>query len=199
MHTRRIECEGFRRADGMFEIDGHITDIRPFPYYGHWSNDVVDGKPVHEMWLRLVIDENKTIVDVEAALDHTPFPTCGEVTNHYKRLIGITIGPGLGKQVFDQVGGTEGCTHVTGLVQTMATTLLQALASEAQRVRPGDETLSGDDLLRQRMQKVGDAFTNSAAPGYTLLNTCYSHSSSGPVVKRLAPEYHQAKNEDSED
>ena len=196
IHHRVVECQGFRRADGLLEIDGHITDIRPFPYYGHWSNEVVTGQPVHEMWLRLTIDGTKTIVAVEAALDHTPFPTCPDVGAHYQRLVGLTIGPGMGKDIFERVGGTEGCTHVTGLIQAMATTLFQAMASEAQRLTPGDETLEGDELLRKRMRKVGDAFANSAAPGYPLLNTCYSHSSTSPVVKRLAPEYHHPEGED---
>ena len=135
IHQRKIHCEGFRRPDGLVEIDGHITDTRPFPYYGHWEGEIVDGAPVHEMWLRLVIDQNRQIVDVEAAMDHTPFPRCLDVNAHYRRLIGLQIGAGLNKQVFERVGGTQGCTHVTGMIQIMATTLFQALASEAQRIR----------------------------------------------------------------
>ncbi|HEY3431031.1 MAG TPA: DUF2889 domain-containing protein [Rhodocyclaceae bacterium] len=198
IHRRHITCEGFRRADGLVEIDGHITDIRPFPYHGHWDGEIVDGSPVHEMWLRLVVNQDKLIVDVETAMDHTPFPSCMEVTNHYKRLIGLTIGPGLGKHVFSAVGGPKGCTHVTGLIQTMATTLLQALASEATRILPNTEHLTGDALMQKRMQKVSDVFADSAAPGYPLLNTCYSHASSSPVVKRLAPEFHKADTKDKD-
>jgi len=37
IHRRHITCEGFRRADGLVEIDGHITDIRPFPFHGYWG------------------------------------------------------------------------------------------------------------------------------------------------------------------
>jgi len=125
-----------------------------------------------------------------------PSPRCMEVTDHYKRLIGLTIGPGLGKHVFSAVGGPKGCTHVTGLIQTMATTLLQALASEATRIVPNTEHLTGDALMQKRMQKVSDVFADSAAPGYPLLNTCYSHTSSSPVVKRLAPEFHKADTKD---
>ncbi|HTH40689.1 MAG TPA: DUF2889 domain-containing protein [Rhodocyclaceae bacterium] len=193
IHRRHITCEGFRRPDGLIEIEGHITDIRPFPYHGHWDGEIVDGSPVHEMWLRLVINEQKTIVDVETAMDHTPFPSCLDVTTHYKRLVGLTIGPGMAKQVFKAVGGTEGCTHVTGLIQTMATTLFQALASEATRILPDTEGLGEEALMQQRMQKVSDVFADSAEPGYPLLNTCYSHASDGVVVKRLAPKFHKPK------
>ena len=191
IHSRRITCEGFRRNDGLIEIDGHITDVRPFPYYGHWDGEVVDGAPVHEMWLRLVVDQDKKIVDVNTVMDHTPFPRCLDVTEHYQRLIGLTIGPGLGKQVFDAVGGAKGCTHVTGIFQTMATTLLQALASEAQRILPNASGKSTEALMIERSQKISAAFSNSAEPGYPLLNICYSHASDSPVVKRLAPEFHE--------
>lgn len=192
IHQRKIHCEGFRRQDGLIEIDGHITDLRPFPYYGHWEGEVVDGAPIHEMWLRLTINQDKQIVDVEAAMDHTPFPRCLDVNTHYKRLIGLNIGTGLNKQVFDRVGGVEGCTHVTGMIQIMATTLFQALASEAQRILPNREGKSDTALLQDRIRKVGAAFANSAEPGYPLLNTCYSHAANSPVVQKLAPEFYSA-------
>jgi hypothetical protein len=46
--------------------------------------------------------------------------------------------------------------------------------------------------MQKRMQKVSEIFAGSAPPGYPLLNSCYSHAASGPVVKRLAPEFHKA-------
>ena len=190
IHQRKIHCEGFRRPDGLVEIDGHITDTRPFPYYGHWEGEIVDGAPVHEMWLRLVVDQDRRIVDVEAAMDHTPFPRCLDVNAHYKRLIGLHVGAGLNKQVFERVGGTQGCTHVTGMIQIMATTLFQALASEAQRILPNSEGKSSEELMKERSHKISVAFANSADPGYPLLNTCYSHASNSPVVHRLAPAFH---------
>ena len=30
LHTRRIEINGYRRADGLFDIEGRLTDTKPF-------------------------------------------------------------------------------------------------------------------------------------------------------------------------
>ncbi|RTL49109.1 MAG: DUF2889 domain-containing protein [Rhodocyclaceae bacterium] len=191
LHSRRITCEGFRRKDGLVEIEGHIIDVRPFPYHHHWDHGVVDGTPIHEMWLRLVLDDSKKIVDVEVALDNTPFPRCKEVDAHYKRLVGLTIGAGFSKRMFDLVGADQGCTHVTGLLQSMATTLLQALASEAQRLQPTPPGVSEEALMAVRAEKIGAVFrTPSVDPAYPLLNSCYSHAAVSPVVKRLSPQHY---------
>lgn len=198
IHDRRITCAGFRRQDGLLDIEGHIIDIRPFPYYDHWDGSVVDCAPVHEMWLRLTIDQEKRIADVEAAMDHTPFPNCPGVANHYKRLIGLVISPGFGKRMHDRVGNIQGCTHVTGLIQIMATTLLQALTSEAQRILPPKDGESDEALRGKRLQLMRSAFANPEAPRYPLLNTCYSHAAFSPVVERLAPEYHRPEKLESE-
>ena len=31
LHTRQIECHGYRRADGLFDIEGHSTDTKTSP------------------------------------------------------------------------------------------------------------------------------------------------------------------------
>lgn len=31
VHTREIRCQGFRRSDGLWEVDGHLKDLRDFP------------------------------------------------------------------------------------------------------------------------------------------------------------------------
>ena len=30
MHTRRIRCEGFSRADGLWDIEAHLIDTKPY-------------------------------------------------------------------------------------------------------------------------------------------------------------------------
>ena len=30
LHTRRIEINGYRRADGLFDIEAHLTDRKSF-------------------------------------------------------------------------------------------------------------------------------------------------------------------------
>ena len=51
------------------------------------------GEPVHEMWLRLTIDDSMRIHEVEAVTDYGPFGMCPAITDNFKRLEGLTIGP----------------------------------------------------------------------------------------------------------
>ena len=30
MHTRTVECRGYLRDDGLWDIEGHMTDTKPF-------------------------------------------------------------------------------------------------------------------------------------------------------------------------
>lgn len=193
MHTRRIVCDAYRRQDGLIDVEGHITDIRPFPYYNHWDQTVVDGTPIHEMRMRLTINADKRIEAVEVSFDNTPFPHCANCNSHYQRLVGLTIGAGLGKQVVKAVGGSEGCTHVTSLVQILATTLFQALASEVQKVLPNPEGKSDEQLHLERTDRINTVFAGSGEPDYTLLNSCYSHAETSPIVKIFAPRFYQRR------
>lgn len=192
MHTRRIVCDAYRRTDGLIDVEGHITDIRPYPYYNHWDQSIVEH-PIHEMRMRLTVNADKRIEAVEVSFDNIPFPHCAGSTEHYQRLVGLTIGAGLGKKVAAAVGGVEGCTHLTGMVQIMATTLFQALASEVQRVMPNPEGKSAEQLHMERSDRINAVFAGSGEPDYALLNTCYSHAETSPIVKVFAPRFHQRK------
>src|ERR1044071_2490278 len=71
-HTRRVRYEGYKRADGLWDIEAHLSDIK--------NNDFDlktgvrrAGLPVHEMWLRITIDRSLTIVDATASLDAVPY------------------------------------------------------------------------------------------------------------------------------
>jgi hypothetical protein len=40
-HTRQIVCEGFERADGLYDIDGWLTDTKAFVF------NAVRGPPTY--------------------------------------------------------------------------------------------------------------------------------------------------------
>ena len=56
-HTRRVRFEGYKRADGLWDIEAHLTDVK------NHDNPMKAGvrragQPIHEMWLRLTIDRS---------------------------------------------------------------------------------------------------------------------------------------------
>ena len=73
LHLRRVSYEGFRRDDGLFDIEAHITDHKDRDYklaMGTRSKDI----PVHNMWARVTIDRRFEVIDIEAVTDEMPYP-----------------------------------------------------------------------------------------------------------------------------
>jgi hypothetical protein len=72
-HTRRVRYEGYKRADGLWDIEAHLTDIKNHDF-DLKTGVRRAGLPVHEMWLRITIDRSLTIVDAVASSDAVPYP-----------------------------------------------------------------------------------------------------------------------------
>ena len=73
LHTRAIEINGYRRADGHYDIEAHLTDVKSFGQTNYDRGYIEAGDPVHDMWLRLTVDETMHIHAVEAVSDKTPY------------------------------------------------------------------------------------------------------------------------------
>lgn len=170
IHTRLVECRGFRRTDGLWDIEGHLTDTKSYPFDSQFRGTVEAGTPVHQMWIRLTVDDNLIIREVEAATDHSPFPICGGITPNFKKLEGLSIRPGFNAKVRELLGGVEGCTHLVEMLGPVATTAFQTIYPYRERLR------------RERGE------TSASPRRLSLLNTCHGWSSKEEVVKRLYPE-----------
>ena len=72
LHTRAIEMRGYIRDDGLWDIEGHLTDRKSYGYDGGFRGWVEPETPVHDMWLRLTVDDDLVIRACEAATDHHP-------------------------------------------------------------------------------------------------------------------------------
>lgn len=128
LHFRNIEMRGYRRPDGLFEIEGHLTDTKTFDFSpGGGDNTVKAGQPIHEMWLRLVIDSKLFIHDVLAVTDHHPFPQCPEATRIMASLKGLTIGAGWQSAIRERLGKADSCTHLREMLIPMGTAAFQSL------------------------------------------------------------------------
>ncbi len=127
MHTRAIECKGYEREDGLWDIEAHLVDTKTYAHTRRQGGrDRDPGQPVHDMWIRVTIDLDLKIHDVEARTDEGPYPVCGNITSNFKTLAGVTIGPGWRKAIAERVGGVLGCTHLGELLGPLGTTAYQA-------------------------------------------------------------------------
>ena len=163
-HHRRIDIRGYRREDGLWDIEGHLTDTRSqaleFP-----DGVRAPGVPVHSMWVRLTVDKTALIVAACADTEASPYVgTCGNITPVYEQLVGLRVGPGFGANLRRLFAGTRGCTHMSELVGTMASGVIQTLAGE---------------FLGVREQKPFQ------------LDRCHALHSSGPVVALHYPTWYR--------
>lgn len=170
LHTRRITCQGFQREDGLWDIEGNMTDEKTYSFHNEWRGEVKPGDFIHNMWIRLTIDDSLTVHAVEAVSDHTPFSHCGDITPHYQRLVGLRIGPGWTAAIKERVGRVQGCTHLSELLGPMATTAFQTVATITRPAEPHDPA--------------------QPPPRPPVLNTCHAWASDGAPVRRYFPAFY---------
>jgi len=128
-HIRRITCEGFERADGLYDIDGWLTDTKGF-VFNSIRGEIPIGEPQHDLGLRITIDMEFMIQDVVAVMDTTPTDHCLGAAPNFSKLIGLKLTPGFNKTARTVLDGTLGCTHLIDLLGPMATTAYQTVWSK---------------------------------------------------------------------
>ena len=170
LHEREIIIRGYRRADGRFDIEAHLTDTKSYSFPSEDRGQIPSGEPLHEMWVRLTVDEDMLIESCEAATDHGPYRICPDAAPNFSRLAGLRIGRGFLKQAAERVGGVAGCTHLRELLQQLGTVAFQT-------------------LYPVRARKEAAASTANSAP--RLLNSCYAYAASSPVVQRRWPQFYK--------
>ena len=94
LHVRRVECRGYRRADGLWEIEGQVNDSRTYPYGGPGTPEVPAGAAIHNMWVRLAVDDEFVIRAASAATGASPYLLCRDAAPAVSGLIGIRIKSG---------------------------------------------------------------------------------------------------------
>ncbi|MGB0467937.1 MAG: DUF2889 domain-containing protein [Pontibacterium sp.] len=164
LHQRLVTCNGYQREDGLWDIEGHMTDVKSQsldnPERGGY---ITAGEAFHDMGLRITLDSQLLIHEVEAYIDASPFRMCPGIVGAFKKLEGTRIGPGWQRRAKEMLGGVQGCTHLNELLVPVATTAIQTLW-------PG---------ARQDVMQLGAKL---------MLNSCHTWSQNSDVIKTYLPE-----------
>lgn len=168
IHHREINCRGYRRRDGLWDIEAHLVDVKSYPFANSYRGEIQPGEPIHDMWLRLTIDDRFRVISVEAATDAGPFEICPAITPAFASLEGLTIGPGWRQALRTRLGGVRGCTHLVELLSPLATAAFQTIYPWRARREP--------EVERDR------------PPPH--LDTCHALARSGEVVRRHYPRWY---------
>lgn len=173
LHHRQVNMKFYRRSDGLYEVEGHLTDSKSHPFMRQLGQKNLEpGDPVHDIIVRLVIDTDLQVHDVRATMLATPFGVCRGAQQTLDGLIGLTIAKGWNKKVRDLLGGSKSCTHIMEMLGPMATTAYQGLAP--QRI----ERTNKPENEHLRRAKV---------------DSCYAYSAEREIVARLWPDLARSK------
>ncbi|MDP6786761.1 MAG: DUF2889 domain-containing protein [Rhodospirillales bacterium] len=168
IHTRKIDCRGYHRDDGLWDIEATLVDTKTYSFGNEDRTGIAAGEPVHEMRIRLTIDDDMTVRGAEAVTDAGPFHVCGDVTAGFDQIVGLRIASGWRRAVLARMAGAKGCTHLTDLlVGPLAVTAYQTLLEVRRRT----------DAQRPAGQKP------------PLLDTCHAFASTGALAKKRWPEF----------
>ena len=168
LHTRAIEIHGYRRADGLYDIEASLVDTKTYAFTNHDRGEVQPGVPLHGMLARMTVDEDMLITAFEAATEFGPYTICPQAAPNFARLAGLRIGRGFIKAANERVGGVHGCTHLRELLGQMGTVAFQTMYA-----------------VRIKRETAPNAQSTSERPA--MLGTCLAYAPDSPVVKRMHP------------
>lgn len=142
-----------------------------------WGRGHIEsGEYLHEMWIRLTVDAELTVMDIQATTDHAPYPNCPNFPDRFGKLVGARIEPGWTAKVRMLLGGKWGCTHLVELLGPVATTAVQTVYA----------------------WRAEEAKSNNMTPPNDFINSCHSLAEGSEVVEQLWPQ-HKAATEEDED
>ena len=124
IHTRRYEVRAFRMAADRLMLRGVVVDEKPAGLYLKG-----DEQPLwlHHMIVDLEIVYPTFLIEKASATFHEhPHLECTNITDHYKKLEGMSIARGFNAKVKELFAGARGCTHITALLSAMAPVAIQA-------------------------------------------------------------------------
>ncbi len=169
-HRRSIEVQIYARGNGLWEVDAHITDVRSRETRMA-TGMLPAGAAIHDMLLRLVVDERFNVIEAGAETSAMPYSgECNRYGDIYSRLVGLNLMKGFRHAVKERLGGVQGCTHITELTQVLPTAVVQAFAGEVLDTR-GDSAESTQPFQIDR---------------------CHALRADGPAVKTYYPRWYRA-------
>ena len=136
LHDRRTVYRGYRRADGLWDIEAELHDSKTAPFTipdeGQWSA----GEPIHGMAIRLTVDDETVVHAIEVAMDHVPHEPCPKAMAPMQRMVGCRLARGWRRSIDEHLGGVEGCAHLRELLFNMATAAFQTMVQSVVPIDP---------------------------------------------------------------
>jgi hypothetical protein len=136
------------------------------------------------MRIRLTLDEQFVIRDVECVTAAGPYEMCPAITPAFAALKGERVGRGWSRVLREKFGGRNGCVHHVEMLRAMATVAFQTLYGwQERRKREKGATQSEGPPSPEAMP--------GRKPGF--IDSCHALASDGEVVRTHFPQYYEAR------
>ena len=158
----------FAREDGLFDVEAHLTDVKPFAFERLGSSvPVPPGQPLHDLWIRLTVSGDFVVRAVEAASDVTPYGVCKEAEATLQVLVGERVAKGWSATVKERLRGAASCTHLMEMLIPLGTTAIQGLRG----TKPREARRASDGKVPMQ------------------IDSCYAYRRDGAIVMQLWPQH----------
>jgi len=174
IHTRQYQVQAFRMSDERFLLRGAIVDEKPAGLY--IENDP-DPIWMHHMIVELEIVYPTFLIEkASVEFKNHPHLGCTNITDHYKKLEGMSIARGFNAKVRELFGSSRGCTHIGALLAAMAPVAIQTGWSMrvSSVVDIDDASKSPEDFQEQRIKQFAST-----------INTCHIWDEHGEMVSKV--------------
>jgi|SRR5690606_5417302 len=170
LHWRRIDLHGFRRSDGLLEIEAQLIDSKTHDFAPpSGMRTVPAGEFIHDHGLRVVLDKDLVIREIGTAIRAYPYRECAGGGDILQALVGLRIGPGWNSELRKRLPSGETCTHLKELMIPLASAAYQTLYSlQTSQVSAMD--------ARGKPSKI---------------DSCYAYGASRELVKMHWPAFHE--------
>ncbi|WP_281823192.1 DUF2889 domain-containing protein [Sphingobium sp. BS19] len=172
LHQRSVRCDGYLRADGQWEVEASLRDTKCIDFVQITRGPQKAGAAVHDMKLRVTVDDQLTITAIESEMATTPMLACQDAREYLHELIGVRFVSGWQKEARARIGHRHACTHLMDLLVPAATTFYQTMGW-------GKNPEGGGEL--DHVRASGDR------PGF--LDRCYGWRTDGPGVSEHFPQF----------
>jgi hypothetical protein len=168
LHFRRIDLRGFRRSDGLFEVEANLTDQKPFDFQPpSREQKIAAGELIHDHVLRVAFGEDMVIREIKAFMRTWPYAECPRGADVMQSMVGVRIGPGWNSEVRKRLPNAESCTHLKEMMVVLASAAYQTMFSLSTR--------NVDDVDKNgRPRKI---------------DSCYAYGASRELVLKYWPEF----------
>ena len=176
IHTRNIVFHGYLRDDGLWDMEAELLDRREYAYVARDQTHHPAPSTVHNMLLRVTLDDHMIIQAITSSMATTPFGECSLAADPLQKLVGVRLGGGWRRAIDEAMGGIAGCTHLRELLFNVATAAFQTIPVHRNNSERGKGELERKPV---NLHKPPPHF-----------GKCMSWDFNGPVMQRVAPEFY---------